>query len=233
MRDLFRSLALPLALASGTCTKAPSAGRDAGVLDAPDSGSLQAPQASDAGRPCPPILGTADEPDAGDQKFHRIPVGYVGVAFAKSEHHGVDDVSLVAAVTAMNQAEDSRRKAAPQQSHEAWFFDAFDDASLFFSVAHYEPNPRGGRPVGTYKVLRRLRVRRSSEALAALGVESTVAQYEVGICGIRAGMSAQQVRYLLGPAPETQELGPVGAFRYEYPGLSVGFIHDHVAYVNR
>lgn len=225
-------------LALAGCSPARS-GDDAGaalapIQHAPDASTIDSGAPQDAGAaepPCPPIIGAIQEPDGGAPERHRIPNGLVGIAFSDPLHRTVEALPLDKAMEIKTDLDAARKE--PGGQYDEWFFDAFDSAHLFFYVAHYKPNPKRGRPYGTFEIQHRYRVHRTREAEEALHVSGELILHEAGLCGIKAGMSQAQVHTTLGAPARVHQLQQFGDFDEYYPGLYVRYLGNRVAFMRR
>jgi hypothetical protein len=235
-------LLVPMLVGEVACTTPPRVqATDAGpdlpdagvVLDAGSAGTQPGgPRHAVGGEHVPGVDGGVAP--RGGAKRHSIPRGLVGVAFSERTVRPPQDLSLPEAVTIKERLDEARRRAPADDGHEAWFFDAFDSGHLFFYVARHQKNPVAGRrPWATYDITQRYRVQRSREAESALGVDRTIAEYEVGTDGIRAGMTQQEVEQIAGSPGRVEQLGPFGSFDYVYPRWTVRFLESKVASVQR
>ncbi len=112
--------------------------------------------------------------------------------------------------------------------HPRWFFHAFDGKNLDFVVARYEPSDEDD---ARYVAQRRLRVKRTPDAEKALGVVDVVREYEIGMGGVRAGMSSRQVLAVAGRAEAS--IPRSGSFDLLYPTFCVRITADRVEHVWR
>lgn len=138
------------------------------------------------------------------------------------------ELDLVDAV-ARRDAVDVKYKATYlDPGHEQWFFHAFDRSTLDFVVARWEPTPPLG---GRYVAVQRFRVARTPEAVRAFSLERTIADYESGTGGVKAGMKPEEVRAIKGAPDRENQLGPFGAFDWIYGDEQIRFLQGRVAHV--
>lgn len=138
------------------------------------------------------------------------------------------DVDLHTALDTRQAVETELFAAYGRPGHPRWFFYAFDGKNLDFIVARYEPS--GGTEL-RYVAQRRLRVKRTLDAERALGVLDVVREYEVGLGGVRPGMSSRQVLAVAGRAEA--RIPRSGSFDLLYPTFCVRITADRVEHVWR
>jgi hypothetical protein len=137
------------------------------------------------------------------------------------------DVDLHTALQTREAVETEFHSAYGRPGHLRWFFHAFDGETLDFVVARYDAEEL------RYVAQRRLRVRRSREAERTLGVVGVVREYEIGMGGVRAGMSSRQVVAVAGPAEARVTRARGGSFDLLYPTFCVRIAEDRVEHVWR
>ncbi|HTL34677.1 MAG TPA: hypothetical protein VL326_16225 [Kofleriaceae bacterium] len=117
-----------------------------------------------------------------------------------------------------------------QAGERAWFFRAYDDDELVFLEGSYHPynDPRPMKRAGRYHIDRRVIVPRSERALDALGVRAEVEMREQGVCGIRIGMSAIEVRERLGNPTQVMYPQAAGCVSEDYASVHVYLCQDAV-----
>jgi hypothetical protein len=167
----------------------------------------------------PPVL-TADR--------HVLPNGLIEVRLEDFDRVSYLDVDLHTAVQTREAVEAEFKNAYGTIGHPRWFFHAFDDRNLDFIVARFEPTEHDRV---RYVAERRLRVKRTKEAEAALGVSDVVAEYEVGTNGLKAGMSPREVGRIAGHAETGRPLGPPGAYELRYAAYCVQFLEGRAAHI--
>ncbi len=159
---------------------------------------------------------------------HVIANRLVDVTLADFDMVSFVDVDLHTALDTRDAVEIEFQSASGRAGHPRWFFYAFDGTNLDFVVATYEPSDRTPR----YVALRRLRVKRSPDAERELGVAEVVREYEIGVGGVRAGMSSRQVMSVAGRA-EVSVLRTESTFDLLYPTFCVRIAQGRVEHVWR
>ncbi|MCA9637999.1 MAG: hypothetical protein KC420_18350 [Myxococcales bacterium] len=155
-----------------------------------------------------------------------IPQGLVHVGFV--------DVDAAPAKTfpwrdaAALRDEINRGQVGGEAGHLRWFFHAFDRRHMWFFIGRYEPREPVG---GVYRAERQVIVRRSRAAELGLGVAATIAGYERGQVGLRAGMSPEEVEARHGAPQQVIQLGPFGAFDYIYADICVRFLENQASHI--
>jgi hypothetical protein len=158
-----------------------------------------------------------------DIRARLVPRALVGVTFEAVAGAPVVDMSLDEAVEAKRAIDAGLEETGNADGHRMWFLHAFDGSSLYFLVATFHVTCEDGPGCLEYRAETIVRVARTDEALAALGAGETVALYEVGVRGVRGGMSEDEVVGVLGKPGAVVPLQPPGSFRYVYPDLTVTF----------
>jgi hypothetical protein len=120
-----------------------------------------------------------------------------------------------------------------QAGERAWFFRAYDDDDLVFLEGSYMPydDARPQKRVGRYHIDRRVVVARSEHAVDALGVRAEIEQRGPGICGIRVGMAAADVRTRLGAPTSVMYMQAAGCVAEQYGEVMVQLCQDAVTHV--
>jgi hypothetical protein len=111
-------------------------------------------------------------------------------------------------------ANEDFEKSSSAPHHTRWFFWEFDRRSLVFVLAVQEPisAPPGVLAARSrYLGKTRYRAKRTAETVAAFpGVAETIAEYEIGIGGVRAGMTLEQLYAAHGQPLRREETQLVG-----------------------
>jgi len=161
-----------------------------------------------------------------------LPQGLVGVGFSGEDTAPTQTLTLAKALALKVKVDEAFEKDHTGEGHEQWFFHAFDATSLYFFVGRFHLKCTGMLGCMEYVVDTIYSVPRSDKSEAELGVEDTVGLWEEGIMGIRGGMSAEEVKAVLGKPESEDVLQYVGSFRYNYPQVSVTFLNNEVAFVH-
>jgi hypothetical protein len=178
----------------------------------------------------PPTEAAAPEPGGGQRII--LPQGLVGVGFSGVDTAPTKALSLGKAVALKTRVDAAFKKNHVEEGHEQWFFHAFDAQALYFFVGRFHLKCTGMLGCMEYVIETIYRVARSDKAEADLGVADTVGLWEEGILGIKGGMSAAEVKAVLGEPPAEEVLQYVGSFRYSYSTVSVTFLGGRVAFVH-
>lgn len=160
---------------------------------------------------------------------HVVPNRLVNASLEEFDRVSFVDVDLHTAVQTREAVENELHARYGRPGHPRWFFHAFDGEHLDFVVARYVPDGGPAR----YVAERRLRVKRSREAERALGVSNVVHEYEIGMSGVKAGMSHGQVTSIAGPAEARIPRVQTGSFDLLYPTFCVRFSGHRVQHVWR
>lgn len=152
------------------------------------------------------------------------------VALEKFEVVSFLDADLYTAVQTREAVESEFKMAYGQPGHPRWFFHAFDTKNLDFIVARFEPT-EAKQP--RYVAERRIRVKRSKDAERALGVIDVVREYELGIRGVKVGMSGPEVVRIAGRPVSGRQAGSDGNYELVYPSVCLRFVNYKVAQVVR
>jgi hypothetical protein len=120
-----------------------------------------------------------------------------------------------------------------QRGERAWFFRAYDDDELVFLEGSYDPydDPRPTKRVGRYRIDRRVIVPRSERALDALGVRADIEMRGPGVCGIRVGMTSNDVRARLGTPTSVTYPQAAGCVDEEFGPVHVASCQGEVTHV--
>ena len=139
-------------------------------------------------------------------------------------------VSLEQAIARRAELREDDPPPGIQAGERAWFFRAYSDDELVFLEGRYHPydDPRPTKRVGRYHIDRRVIVPRSDRALDALGVRAEVDMREQGVCGIRIGMSATDVRERLGAPTQVMYPQAAGCISEDYAAVHVYLCQDAV-----
>jgi len=180
----------------------------------------------------PPPETAAPEPAKDGGKKIILPQGLVGVGFSGEDAAPTKTLTLEKALALKAEVDAAFEKDYTGEGHERWFFHAFDAASLYFFVGRFHLKCTGMLGCMEYVVETIYGVPRSDKAEAELGVEDTVGLWEEGIMGVRGGMSADEVKAVLGEPASEEVLQYFGSFRYNYPKVSVTFLNNEVAFVH-
>jgi len=153
-------------------------------------------------------------------------------------------VRIVRAEYPVNSASVPREELSPEalaalkaQSHDVrtqWVFEGFDGKWLDFSFSRLpRPDNSGGAPTVVRRVHfvteRRVRVARTERAEELLWVSPVVDLYEIGIAGIRGGMTAADVVARLGEPLAEDGLGAYGNCDFIYSDREIRFLGNAVA----
>jgi hypothetical protein len=187
--------------------------------------------AAGCGPAAKPPPGAARAETGGGNKII-LPQGLVGVGFSGEDTAPTKKLTLEKAAALKAEVDEAFEKDHTGEGHVQWFFHAFDATSLYFFVGRFHLKCTGMLGCMEYVVDTIYSVPRSDRAEAELGVEDTVGLWEEGILGIRGGMSAEEVKAVLGEPDSEEVLQYVGSFRYSYPQVSVTFLNDGVAFVH-
>lgn len=162
-----------------------------------------------------------NHPPSRRKATHWMPWGWVGVQ-TRNAPTVVDRQATVSEAEELQQRAEQRSEAGTWQ---LWHFQGFDDKQLYFFFARYEKNTKPGRPWGTYVISHRYRVARSADAEKRLYVDKTIAQYEVGVNGVRAGMSEGEILRILGKPLGVQLHQLAFVFDYHYADMDLRFFN--------
>jgi hypothetical protein len=121
-----------------------------------------------------------------------------------------------------------------QADEPAWFFRAYNDDELVFLEGRFHPysDQRPLKRAGRYRIDRRVIVPRSDRALDLLRVRDVVEQREQGVCGIRVGMTAEEVHARLGAPSDVAYPQAAGCVQEAYGPLHVTICMDAVSNVS-
>jgi len=189
-------------------------------------GLLLAAACAKCGAPAAKPDDVATEPTAGQTI---VPQLVVGLAFPGRDTAPHEGLSLKEALSLRAEIEDEAKDSPREEGSRDWFFHGFDDRTLSFFVGrfHVRCDYLGCQD---YVVERIVDVPRSADAMRRLGVESTVALYEVGVRGVRGGMTQEEVKQVLGPPASSMAEQYFGSFRWRYDdGTTILFWNDVVA----
>jgi hypothetical protein len=176
--------------------------------------------------PTPPSSADAAQQATGPRI---VPQLVVGLAFPGIDTAPHEEMSLAAALDLEAEIEDEARSHDRDEGTRGWFFHGFDDRTLFFFVGrfHVRCDYLGCQDYAAERVVE---VRRSADAMRKLGVENVVLFYEVGVRGVRGGMTPDEVKQVLGPPASTAAEQYFGSFRWLYDdGTSVLFWNNVAA----
>ncbi|MCK9463975.1 MAG: hypothetical protein M0R80_30530 [Proteobacteria bacterium] len=157
-----------------------------------------------------------------------VPQLVVGLAFPGIDTAPQEEMSLAAALDLREEIEDEARSHPRDEGTRGWFFHGFDDRTLYFFVGrfHVRCEILGCQD---YVVERIIEVRRSADAMRKFGVENVVLFYEVGVHGVRGGMTPEEVKQVLGPPSSTVAEQYVGSFRWLYDDGTAVLFWNNVA----
>jgi len=170
-----------------------------------------------------PAMSSGDNASPPTPGIQIVPQLVVGLAFPGVDTAPHEEMSLAAALDLKVEIEEEARSHDRDEGTRGWFFHGFDDRTLFFFVGrfHVRCDYLGCQD---YVVERIVEVRRSAEAMRKFCVEDVVLFYEVGVRGVRGGMTPEEVEKVLGPPSSTIAEQYVGSFRWRYDnGTSVLF----------
>jgi hypothetical protein len=158
-----------------------------------------------------------------------VPQLVVGLGFPGIDTAPHEEMSLASALDLEAKIEDEAKSRDRDEGTRGWFFHGFDDRTLYFFVGrfHVRCDHLGCQD---YVVERIVEVRRSADAMKRFGVEDVVLFYEVGVRGVRGGMTPDEVKQVLGPPSSTMAEQYFGSFRWLYDdGASVLFWNNVAA----
>lgn len=177
--------------------------------------------------------GTAAGPAAAEQDEKQIvPQALIGVEFKGIDTAGVTSKTLAQAAALKDKVDEEHKEHYTEEGHRAWFFHAFNKHHLYFFVARYHIECENMLGCLEYIVEEMVRVPRSEAALEKLGVKDEVDLYEVGVHGVKGGMTRDEVTAVLGEPESEMPLQLFGSFRMHYPGLDVTFYGERVLTVH-
>jgi len=158
-----------------------------------------------------------------------VPQLVVGLAFPGVDTAPHEGRTLAKALALRAEIEDEARSHDRDEGTRGWFFHGFDDRTLSFFVGrfHVRCEILGCQD---YVVERIVDVPRSADAMRQFDVDRTVALYEVGVHGVRGGMTEEEVKQVLGPPTSTMPEQYFGSFRWRYDdGTMILFWNNVVA----
>lgn len=144
-----------------------------------------------------------------------VPQLVVGLAFPGRDTAPHEGLSLSEALALRAEIENDAKESPRDEGSRGWFFHGFDDRTLSFFVGrfHVRCEILGCQD---YVVERIVDVPRSADAMRQFDVDRTVALYEVGVSGVRGGMTPEEVKQVLGPPTSTMPEQYFGSFRWRY-----------------
>jgi hypothetical protein len=178
--------------------------------------------------------GAADSPASGlpTGEMIVVPQGLVGVSFSGIEKAGVKSLSPGKAKELKAKVDEAYKKNYTEEGHEKWFFHGFDKKYLYFFVGRFRMKCEGMLGCMEYVADTLYRVPRSEKTEADLEAKHDVDLWEVGIRGVKGGMTEEEVKAVLGEPQSVEALQYVGSFRYNYSDISVTFLNNEVAFVH-
>jgi len=162
-----------------------------------------------------PAMSSGDNVSPPTPGMQIVPQLVVGLAFPGVDTAPHEEMSLAAALDLKAEIEDEARSHDRDEGTRGWFFHGFDDRTLSFFVGrfHVRCEILGCQD---YVVERIVDVPRSADAMRQFDVDRTVALYEVGVSGVRGGMTPEEVKQVLGPPTSTMPEQYFGSFRWRY-----------------
>lgn len=161
-----------------------------------------------------------------------VPQALIGVEFKGIDTAEVTSKTLAQAAALKDKVEAEHKEHHTEEGHRAWFFHAFTKHHLYFFVARYHIECENMLGCLEYIVEEMVRVPRTEAALEKLGVKEEVDLYEVGVRGVKGGMTRNEVTAVLGEPESEVPLQLFGSFRLHYPGLDVTFYGERVLTVH-
>ena len=145
-----------------------------------------------------------------------VPHLIVGVAFPGAETAPHEKITLSRAIALKNSLAPNR---PVNEGDREWFFHGFDKTTLYFFVGRYHVRC-GGLGCQDYVVEKIYEVARGASE-HALEVEGTLAMYERGARGVRAGMRADEVIAMKGQPSAKSVEQYFGWSWWTYPDMRV------------
>jgi hypothetical protein len=176
-----------------------------------------------------PAASSGDDPTPSEAGPRIVPQLVVGLAFPGIDTAPHEEVSLATALDLEAEIQEEARSRGRDEGTRGWFFHGFDDRTLYFFVGrfHVRCEILGCQD---YVVERIVEVPRSADAMRRFDVERVVTFYEVGVRGVRGGMTTEEVKRALGPPSSTIAEQYFGSFRWLYAdGTSVLFWNNVAA----
>ena len=152
-----------------------------------------------------------------------VPQLIIGLAFPGAEKAPHEKVTLSQAIGLKNSFSSNRPAS---EGDREWFFEGFDARTLYFFVGRYHVRCRmlGCQDYVVEKIYEVPR----GEAERALEVEGTIAMYERGYNGVRAGMSEAELVALKGQPKSKSTEQPFGVSWWAYDDMRVLVVNGEV-----